>query len=216
MRDPSLEAYVEAIERLFRARRGAEHVLTPRDFALARSWYEARVPLATVLAGMDRAFESASDISSLAFCRPRVEELISAHSAPQSLPPSPLVSMPLAALATLLEALLDRLQELRPGPQACFEPALRQVEELREQISLAGAPNWDVLRESLRRADDVVAAAALRALSSEEREAFRAEAARAAARYRGRMEQSALEQARDRYVVQRAREKLGLPSLNPP
>jgi len=51
----SLEAFVEAIEGHLRARRGVDHILSPRDFALARGWYQAGVPLATVLVGMDRA-----------------------------------------------------------------------------------------------------------------------------------------------------------------
>ena len=55
----AVEAYVEAIEAHLRARRGVDHILSPRDFALARAWYEAGVPLATVLVGMDRAFEPA-------------------------------------------------------------------------------------------------------------------------------------------------------------
>ncbi len=71
MKDPDLEAYVEAIEGHLRARRGVEHILSPRDFALARKWHEAAVPLATVLVGMDRAFESAREVTSLAFCRRR-------------------------------------------------------------------------------------------------------------------------------------------------
>ena len=36
--DPALESYVAAIEGHLRARRGVEHILTPRDFALARAW----------------------------------------------------------------------------------------------------------------------------------------------------------------------------------
>ena len=44
-RDPELEAFVEAIEQAFRARRGKEHVLAPREFALAKGFYEAGVSL---------------------------------------------------------------------------------------------------------------------------------------------------------------------------
>jgi hypothetical protein len=33
--DEALTAYVEAIEAAFRVRRGKDHALTPRDFALA-------------------------------------------------------------------------------------------------------------------------------------------------------------------------------------
>ena len=74
MKDPAIEDYVSAIETHLRARRGVDHILSPRDFALARAWYEAGVPLATVLVGMDRAFEQAANVSSLSYCRRRVEE----------------------------------------------------------------------------------------------------------------------------------------------
>ena len=62
MSAPGVRGYVEAIEAHLRARRGVDHILSPRDFGLARSWHEAGVPLATVLVGMDRAFESAAII----------------------------------------------------------------------------------------------------------------------------------------------------------
>ena len=89
MKDPALEAYVSAIEDHLRARRGVDHILSPRDFALARTWYEAGVPLATVLVGMDRAFEQKPNVSSLSFCRRRVEELAAAGPRPPSRPAPP-------------------------------------------------------------------------------------------------------------------------------
>ena len=48
-RDPALEAFLEAIETALRSRRGVDHALSPREFAIARGWYDAGVPLATVL-----------------------------------------------------------------------------------------------------------------------------------------------------------------------
>jgi len=52
-RAEELEAFVEGIEAALRVHRGVDHALSPRDFALARAWYEAGVPLATVLVGID-------------------------------------------------------------------------------------------------------------------------------------------------------------------
>ena len=72
--EPALEAYVLAIERLFRTWRGKDVALSPPDFALARSWHAAGVPLRRVLAGVDQAFEADPETSSLAFCRRRVED----------------------------------------------------------------------------------------------------------------------------------------------
>ena len=72
---PVLEAFVEAIEAAMRSRRGKEHVLSPRDFALARGWHEAGVSLATVLVAIDAAFERDPTTASLALVRRRVEDL---------------------------------------------------------------------------------------------------------------------------------------------
>ena len=66
----AVEAYVQAIETHLRARRGMDHMLSPRDFALARSWHGTGVPLATVLIGMDRAFETGANVTSLAYLAP--------------------------------------------------------------------------------------------------------------------------------------------------
>ncbi|HEX6737411.1 MAG TPA: hypothetical protein VF310_03960, partial [Vicinamibacteria bacterium] len=95
MTQEGLEAYVEAIEGHLRARRGVEHILSPRDFALARGWFQAGVPLATVLVGMDRAFEGEPTVSSLAYCRRFVEELAAAGPSPQLRPAPPAESVPL-------------------------------------------------------------------------------------------------------------------------
>ena len=89
MRDPGLEAYVEAIEGHLRARRGVDHILSPRDFALARAWHEAGVPLATVLVGIDRAFEASPQVTSLSYCRRRVEELAASGPGPARRPAPP-------------------------------------------------------------------------------------------------------------------------------
>jgi hypothetical protein len=76
--DPAFAAYLEAIEEHFRTRRGTPLTLSPRDFALARGFYQAGVALAAVLLGIDRAFEADPGVSSLAFCRRRIEDLASA------------------------------------------------------------------------------------------------------------------------------------------
>jgi hypothetical protein len=76
MKDPELERYVSAIEAHFARRRGREVVLTARDFELAGSWYEARVSLPAVLAGIDDAFAAGRSPSTLAHCRSFVESLV--------------------------------------------------------------------------------------------------------------------------------------------
>lgn len=214
MRDAELEAYVDAIESHLRARRGADHVLSPRDFALARSWHDAGVPLATVLVGIDRAFDSGEDVNSLAFCRRRVEELAASGPRPRVRPTPAAESLPLPELAGILGTLLERVARLRPGPGACFEPPLRKIHEVQDLLAVAARPNWDYLRGKLREIDDDVSAAVLQALPPEEAEAYRAEAARAVERHRGRVDDAALGDAMTRYTIQRARERMDLPRVS--
>lgn len=73
MKDPGFLAYVEAIEAAFSRRLGREFVLSPLDFALARTWHASRIPIANVLTGVDDAFASGTEPRALAYCRSFVE-----------------------------------------------------------------------------------------------------------------------------------------------
>ncbi len=206
---------MSAIEAHLGARRGKALVLSPRDFALARAWHGSGVPLASALVGIDRAFEAAGeDVSSLAFCRRHVEELQASGLQPRARPAPPAESVPVHEVQALLATLFEKLQALRPGPLACFEPPLRKIQEVRDLMAVATRPNWDYLRAKLLEIDDDVAAALLQATSAAERESYLEEAKRATERLRGRVEDKALEGARARFVVQRARERLGLPLVS--
>lgn len=83
MKDPDLEAFVEAIEAYFSQRRRREHTLSPRDFALARTWFGAGISLATVLVALDEAFDSGQTAPSHAFCRQRIEAATAKEKTPQ-------------------------------------------------------------------------------------------------------------------------------------
>jgi hypothetical protein len=214
MKDPAIEDYVSAIETHLRARRGVEHILSPRDFALARAWYEAGVPLATVLVGMDRAFEQGANVTSLAYCRRRVEELAASGPRPESRPAPPVETIPLSEVESLLASLLDQLEKVRPARGLSFEPPLRKIREVQDLLAVAARPNWEYVRAKLREIDDDVSAAVLTAFSVEQIEDFRREAAHAIERHRGRVDDEALEDAKVRFTLQRAREKLGLPRVS--
>ncbi len=208
-RDEALLAYVEAIEGTLRARRGVEHTLAPRDFALARGWYEAGIPLASVLLAIDMAFEADPTVSSLTLVRRRVDELAAPGPRPGGLArESERVSLP--EVAERLTALRERLLEL---PARAAAQPLAELEEVADLVAVASRPNWDYLRARLRRVDDSVSGAALEALAPEEARAIRAEAERSAERHRGRVEPRALEEALSHFLRQRAREKLRLPRV---
>ena len=207
-----LEAYVLAIERHFRTWRGADHVLSPRDFALARSWHESGVPLAHVLVGIDRAFESDPQASSLAFCRRRIEEL-SEGLVSRSPKDAGVETTSLVAVEESLAGLEERLLELPVAARAAFGLVLNQVRELRDLVAVAARPNWDYVRAKLEQIDEAVSGAAPQALDPEAARAIDQEAARSAERHKGRVDEAALRGALDRFTQARARERLRLPRV---
>lgn len=214
LRDVAVEEYVEAIETHLRARRGVDHILSPSDFGLARTWHQAGVPLATVLVGIDRAFERTPNVTSLSFCRRRVEELAASGPGPRLRPSPPAESVPLSEVEALLLSLSEQLRLVQPGKNASFEPPLRKIQEIQDLLSVASRPNWDYVKTKLREIDDDVSAAVVQALPEEQLAEFRLEAARAIERHRGKVDDAALQDAMARYLLQRAREKLGLPRVS--
>ena len=214
MKEVAVEEYVEAIETHLRARRGTEHILSPADFGLARSWHQAGVPLATVLVGIDRAFERNANVTSLSYCRRRVEELAASGPGPRLRPSPPAESVPLSEVEALLASLSEQLRLVHPGKNASFEPPLRKIQEIQDLLSVANRPNWEYVKQKLREIDDDVSAAVVQALPEEQLTEFRAEAARAIERHRGKVDDAALQDAMARYLLQRAREKMGLPRVS--
>ena len=210
-RGGGLEVFVEAIEATLRTRRGKEHVLSPREFALARGWHEAGVPLATVLVAIDAAFERDPATASLAACRRRVEDLSAGVARASGVLPRETERTSLPEVAERLVELRERLEEL-PGKAVALP--LADLAEVSDLVAVASRPNWDYLRERLRRVDELVAAAAVEALSPTEAAALRAEVERAAERHRGKVEGKALGEATERLLRQRARETLRLPRVS--
>jgi hypothetical protein len=206
-RDPELDAFVEAIEAAFRTRRGKEHVLSPRDFALVRGFHEAGVSLATVLVAIDAAFEHDPATASLAACRRRIEEL-AAPIPGRTARDAERASLP--EVAERLDALRERLLEL-PGRAAALP--LAELTELADLVAVSARPNWDYLRERLRRIDALVGTAALEALGPDDAQELRVEVERAAERQRGRVDPRALQEVQERLFRQRARERLRLPRV---
>jgi hypothetical protein len=213
--DRGLTAYVESIEGHFRARRGAQTVLSPRDFALARAWYQAGVPLAAVLLGLDSTFEADASVASLSFCRRRIEDLAGAgprQAAATAVSGTERLRGP--EVEEVLSLLRERLLALPARARGAFELPLRRIEEIRDLVAVASRPNWDYVRGKLQEIDDAVSSAALAALPDDEAAALRSEARGAGERHRGRVDDASLEEAVARLIVQRAREKLGLPRVS--
>ena len=205
MKPSGLEAYLVAIERHFSKHRGAEHVLSPRDFALAKAWHAAGLPLAAVLAGIDRAAERDPGVSSLLRCQRLVEGLAAAAA-------------PAAAPETPAEDLSQRLEALQAAIGAArqpivFERAARRLSELLDLAAVSREPNWDYLSRKLEELDEIVDTAALEALDATEREGVRADASAALLSQKLRGRSAALEETRLRYMKRRARERFALPRV---
>jgi hypothetical protein len=211
-RDLALEAFAEAIEAHLRTRRGVDHVLSPREFALARDWHDAGVALATVLLAIDLAFDAEPSISSLAFCRRRVEQLAAGTGGGGGAPSPYDPGLPnLPELGERLEELRSKLQELPPRAAAL---PLQEVEAVSDLVAVASRPNWKYLAERLGRIDALVSTAAIDALEEGDLGELRADANRAAERHRGRVGDRSLAEAVERLVRQRARERLQLPRVS--
>src|SRR3989304_3955469 len=69
--------YFTEIEEYFWRKRGAHILVSPLDWAIVETWQKAGIPLAAVLRGIDRAFESYArskrgragrQLKSLAYC----------------------------------------------------------------------------------------------------------------------------------------------------
>lgn len=66
MSKTELTRYAEAVERRLGRHRGREHVLSPRDFDLVRTWYSGGIPLARALDAIDRTAQDDGALTSLA------------------------------------------------------------------------------------------------------------------------------------------------------
>ena len=107
--------------------------------------------------------------------------------------------------------LRERLEQL--SGRAAALP-LAELGELSDLVAVASRPNWDYLRERLRRIDELVAGAAVEALAPADAATLREEAARAAERHRGKVDPGALAEATERLLRQRAREAMRLPRVS--
>ena len=170
-------------------------MLSPRDFALARGWHEAGVPLATVLVAIDPAFERGPRAPpAWPSCRRRVEELAAADArGARRAGPRDRAGEPARGGGAARRAARAPRASC-PGGAAALP--LAELAEVSDLVAVASRPNWDYLRERLRRIDELVAGAAVEALLAEDAAALRAEAARAAERHRGKVDERALAEAR--------------------
>lgn len=197
-----LHAYVAAIEAALTRARGRECALSPHDFALARAWHAAGVALALVVDLVER---EGAQARSLAYLRRRIDaaaKRAAVRAAPHA--DGAVLGAPNDDGVDAVRAWLGRLLRwIDERPRAEFDGARALASAFVERPALEPA--------ALRELDDALTAAALRACGDTQLALFRQEAARAAARQRGQLDDEALEEALRRYERRRARELLGVP-----
>ncbi len=180
VKDPELEAYVSAIEGHLKRAAGRRPHPAPR--ATSR-WpapgTEAGLPLATVLVGMDRAFERNPRADLARLLPPRASRSWPRPpTARAGAPRRPSESVPVTEVSRLSTSLLERLSALPPLPRAVLRAPLAQ--DLRGAGSARGGVTPELgatCERSCSEIDDDVSAAVLQALPRNELDEFRAEAA---------------------------------------
>ena len=226
------DPYLLAIEATFNRRRGAPHLLSPRDWALADAWRRAGVPLRLVLQGIENCFDAFERrapgprrINSLSYCR---QEVLGLHDlyvrlhgveAGRPGPGAPAEAAP--ALSRHLGRLVRRLREAgtaasRDGRDGLVGPLAEAAAEIRRlRKDVAAAPVEPAKLEA--RLDALDAALLEKAddgLSDEERRGIGAAVDAALAAGAGRMTGAALQATRAAARARLIRQTTRIPRLS--
>ena len=217
--------FTEVEDHFRRARNSPLHSLSPRDWTLLEGWRDAGVPLDAVLKGIDSAFRKYhagrrrfSTINSLSYCAHEVAAAARAMAARGPAPPA--AESPEwddAALATHLD---ERTEELRRA-SAAAKVAGRGLKSL---AALTGAMLRDArdgragdlvdVERRLVQCEAKAMRCALEEMTPMELAEARAEAARALAPYRRRMDPGSLARREELHVRVRALNAIGVRRLS--
>jgi hypothetical protein len=209
--DDDLTAYVAAIEAALARGRGRDVALSGRDFALARTWHAGGVPLAVVLATVGEHFAAGHGGHSLAYLRRHVEARARRSRATQAVGATKARPRDDVAVARDWLARLRAWLDARAGDATAFHALRAHAGALARRLEAPALEPPDELDAALAALDDALSEAALGACGEEAAARFRAEAARAVGRQRGRLDETALEAALRRYVRRRARAAWDVP-----
>ena len=231
--------YFTEIETRFQQRRGSILMLSTLDWALIETWREAGVPLEAVLRGIDAAFDKHDaqrarlgnrrqrKVNGLAWCAQAVleateqarEASVGMGAAPAASEPSgrgPVdsgfeaarVSRYLARNAALLDFAAVNLPA--PANTAATEAASR-LSSLATELTTS---NLEDLDRTLTVLEEKLFAALLTATPESELTAFRAQADRELAPYRGKMQAVQIKQVQQQFLEKRLLQARALPRLS--
>ena len=226
--------YFTEIETRFQQRRGSLLMLSTLDWALIETWREAGVPLEAVLRGIDAAFDKHDaqrlrstrrqrKINGLAWCAQAVLEAVeqSREAAIGATPTQPIETRDSgfepAHIARYLQqnaAALDAAAANLPSPAntTATESAIR-LRELAASLS-SSTGNMEDLDRILTVLEEKIFTALLTATFEDELVTLRADATRALAPYRGKMQAVRIKQVQQQFLQKRLLEAHSLPRLS--
>ena len=222
--------YFTEIEERFQRRRGTATLLSTLDWALIEAWREAGIPLEAVLHGIDDAFDkhdarSAKSarrirkINGLAWAAQAVmdatERMKDAAIGVPAEKPDRDTGFEASRIATYLRrnaAAFEAAHTPAPAGTVIAQIAIR-LRELADAVAENGATNEDLERILTVLEEKVIAALHLSA-SEADLVAWREQAARELAPYRGRMQAHQLKQVTEQFLSKRMLDASGLPRLS--
>jgi hypothetical protein len=230
--------YFSEIEEYFWKRRGAHLLVSPLDWAIMESWQKAEIPLAAVLKGIDRAFESyqrsrraasGRSLKSLAYCVDAVLEAAdelkesTAGSGPER-KPAARAAQETFSRDELRSYVRRNAEKLNAAAEKCghrqpsFSAQVREVSvNLSESQTLLESPATLDLEDLERRftaLEEKLLAAATMYASDETQLGIRREMDRQLSPYRRKMTSAQLAQVERQYIHKRLFDEFSLPRLS--
>jgi hypothetical protein len=229
--------YFTEIEEYFWRKRGAHLLVSPLDWAIVETWQKAGIPLAAVLKGIDRAFESWSrsrraaggrQLKSLAYCVDAVlDAAAEAQEAAVGSGPEIKSARPAAepfSREELKQYLARNCSRLRAGAAkhranhtsiaARLDDTAKRLEELSPILDLPGSLDLEDLERRLTVFEEKLAAALFADADEETLLSIRREMDRSLAPYRRKMSAEQLAQLERQYTQKRLFEQFGVPRLS--
>jgi hypothetical protein len=230
--------YYTEIEEYFWRKRGAHLLVSPLDWAIVETWQKAGIPVAAVLKGIDRAFESWSrsrraaggrQLKSLVYCVDAVLDAAAeaqeaaAGSGPE-LEPSrrptaePFSREELSKYFTRNAGRLRRAAETQrpssPALAARLGETANRIEQMLPPLDPAAALDLEDLERHLTVLEEKLAAAMSAEADENDMLAIRREMDRSLAPYRRKMSAEQLAQLERQYTQKRLYEHFGVPRLS--
>jgi len=221
--------YFTEIEEHFWKKRGTALFLSTLDWALIDSWKEAKIPIAAVLKGIDRAFEKQSSrrskvrkINSLAYCQQAILEVVQEEQRGERQHPSsgePFEHQALADFFGRNAAALEKASALfaqngRPESAATLSSIAASITELQRAAASEAPINFEETEQRLTVLEEKMFSTLQAAAEEQELVAIRAEMDRELAPVRQTMQTHQVELLRKQFLHRKLLEKFDLPRLS--